>query len=178
MTSILKSTLLLGIMTLMFTGVSAQEDKSKRKSPPMESVATVDDVTVTIKYSAPFVKGRTIFGDLEEWGEVWRTGANEATTLEVSKDVLIEGKPLPAGKYALFTIPNESQWTIILNKVHDQWGDYDYDEAKDALRAEVIPTTTDGVVEQLNISVEEMNGKSYVTISWDHTKVAFEIATS
>ena len=157
-------------------GIQAQDQK--RKSPPMETKAMVGDATITINYSAPYVKGRTIFGDLEEWGEIWRTGANEATVLEVSKDISVEGNTLPAGKYALFTIPNPDKWTIILNSVYDQWGPYDYDQAKDVLRVDVTPSTTDTITEQMNIAVEEMNGKQYVVIKWDHIKVPFEVASA
>lgn len=172
----IKLSFLLTLFAFMATTVEAQDDKSQRKSPPMEATGMVGDVTVTINYSAPSVKGRTIFGDLEPYGETWRTGANEATTFEVSKTVLVEGEELAAGKYALFTIPGQEKWTIIFNSVADQWGDYDYDESKDVLRVEVEPKTTEDITEQMSIAMKEKDGTSHVYIKWDHTKVPFEIA--
>ena len=93
----------------MLNGI-AQDDKSKRPSPPKTASAEVGDLKIVIDYGAPSVKGRTIFGGLESYGKVWRTGANEATTLSVNKDVTIDGQALPAGKYALFTIPEKGDW--------------------------------------------------------------------
>ena len=172
--NILKISFLLALGLIYVAGLQAQDEK--RKSPPMETKAMVGDANLSINYSAPSVKGRTIFGDLEEWGELWRTGANEATVFEVSKDISVEGNTLPAGKYALFTIPNQDKWTILLNSVYDQWGAYDYDQAKDVVRVDVTPSITDTVTEQMTISTEDMGGKQYVVIQWDHTKVPFEVA--
>ncbi len=172
----IKLSFLLSLIAFVAVGLQAQDDKSQRKSPPMETTGMVGDVEVKINYSAPSVKGRTIFGDLEPWDEVWRTGANEATTFEVSKNVLIEGEELAAGTYALFTIPGQERWTIIFNSVADQWGDYDYDESKDVLRVEVTPKTTEEVTEQMKIALKEKEGTSHIMIKWDHTKVPFTIA--
>ncbi|MEJ0056156.1 MAG: DUF2911 domain-containing protein [Bacteroidota bacterium] len=100
----------------------AQEDKAARPSPPAQVSKKTSNATVTINYGQPSVKGRKIFGSLEPYGKVWRAGANEATTFEVDKDVKIEGQSLPAGKYGFFAIPDEKEWTIIFNKVPNQWG--------------------------------------------------------
>jgi hypothetical protein len=103
---------------VLSSSVFGQDDKSKRPSPPAQVSEKIGNTTVTIDYSQPGVKGRTIWGDLVPYGKVWRTGANEATTFEVSNDVKVEGKSLPAGKYALFTIPEEddfSGFTFIFN---------------------------------------------------------------
>ena len=89
-----------------FSGL-AQDDKSKRPSPPKTATGEVGDLKIAIDYGAPSVKGRKIFGEKEPYGKVWRTGANEATTFSVNKDVTINGNSLPAGKYALFTIPEK-----------------------------------------------------------------------
>ncbi len=167
---------LFALVAFFATSTQAQDDKSKRKSPPMETTGMVGDVSVTINYSAPSVNGRTIFGDLEPYGEVWRTGANEATTFEVSKNVLIEGQELAAGKYGLFTIPNKESWTIIFNSVHDQWGDYNYDMEKDVLRVEVTPTKLETPVEKMSISIIENDGASAIAIAWSDTQAAFSIA--
>ncbi len=147
------------------------EDKSKRPSPPAKAEGTIDGAKVAIDYSTPSAKGRKMLGDKEPFGKVWRTGANEATTFEVDKNVKIEGKDLPKGKYALFTIPGENEWTIILNKKADQWGAYDYKEADDALRVTVKPGKTDKFVETFKIAIEG----NKVVLRWENTQVAFAV---
>lgn len=144
------------------------EDKSKRPSPP----ATVSAPNFTIEYSRPSMKGRKIFGGLEPYGKVWRTGANEATTFEARKDLRINGQPLPAGKYALFTIPGEQEWTIIFNKTASQWGAYDYKQDQDALRVKATPTRTAQPVEQFTISTDAAGN---VTMAWENTQVSFAV---
>ena len=163
---------LLGLLTI---NASAQDDKANRPSPPDEVSGTVEGADITINYSQPSVKGREIFGELVPYGEVWRTGANEATTFEVSSDVEIEGKALPAGKYALFTIPTEDEWTVIFNKAPEQWGAFNYDEAQDALRVEVTPEDTSEPAEMLTFEIGD-NGE--VTMMWADTSVSFEVASA
>src|ERR1051326_7049375 len=109
--------------------------------PSQKSVLTqrIGLTDVTITYSRPGVKGRRIFGGLVPFGKVWRTGANEATTIAISDDVSINGKPLAKGTYSLHTIPTEGEWTLIFNKTADQWGSYSYDEKQDVLRVNVKP---------------------------------------
>lgn len=148
-----------------------EEDKSSRPSPPKEVSGQIAGVDIKIDYSSPAVKGRTIWGDLEPYGEVWRTGANEATTIELSQSASIEGQTLAAGRYSLFTIPNEGKWTVIFNKEADQWGDYNYDESKDALRVEVVPTSLEEQIERLEFEVREGD----VALRWDLLEVAFKI---
>ena len=167
--------LLFSAFVLFSLNGHAQDDKSKRASPPAEVSGTVEGTDITINYSRPSVKGRTIFGELEPYGEVWRTGADEATTFEVSSDVEIEGKPLPAGKYALFTIPTEDEWTIIFNKTAEQWGAFKYDEAEDALRVEVTPEETDELTEQLTF---EIGDDGEVTMMWANTAVSFDVSSA
>jgi len=151
-----------------------EEDKSSRPSPPKEVSGQIAGVDIKIDYSSPAVKGRTIWGDLEPYGEVWRTGANEATTIELSQSVSIEGQTLAAGRYSLFTIPNKEKWTVIFNKEADQWGDYNYDEEKDALRVEVVPTDLEEQIERLEFEVRE----SDVALRWDLLEVAFKVDTA
>jgi hypothetical protein len=151
------------------------EDKSKRPSPPAVVKTTVRGTEVTIDYSRPALKGREAFGEkspLAPVGEVWRTGANEATTFTVSKDVKIEGQTLAAGTYGLFTIPGATEWTIIFNKTAKQWGAYEYKAADDVLRVKVKPTTTATPVEQFTITADK-SGK--VTMAWAKTAVAFTV---
>jgi hypothetical protein len=149
----------------------AQEDKSKRPSPPAVASGTIDGVNVTIDYSAPSAKGRKMLGGNEAYGKVWRTGANETTSIEFSGPVKIEGKDLPKGKYALFSIPGETEWTIIINK-SIKWGAFDYKESEDVLRVKVKPTKTDKFVETFNIAV----AKDQVVLKWENTQVAFKVS--
>ena len=155
--------------SIISTATFSQADKSTRPSPPMEIKDTLWGAQVSINYSAPSVKGRTIWGDLVPYGKVWRTGANEATTFETDKDIMIQGKKLPAGKYALFTIPGETEWTWIFNSVWDQWGAYKYDETKDILRIKSIPSPYPVFHEQLRF---EMEGDG-VTLYWENLMVHF-----
>lgn len=152
---------------------SLAQDKSKRPSPPDQVSQTVeDDLIVTISYSQPAVKGRTIWGGLVPYGEVWRTGANEATWIEVSKDVMIGEARLPKGKYSLFTIPREGEWTIIFNKSWKQWGAYEYDSSKDVLRTTALPRQSDDFTERLTFTITP-NG--LVSLDWENVTVSFEL---
>lgn len=161
------------------TETTASEDtetedsaKSNRPSPPRKASGAIGEMAVEINYSSPSVKGRKIWGGLVPYSEVWRTGANEATTISFSKTVLVEGKKLAAGKYSLFTIPKEGKWTVIFNTVADQWGAYEYDQSKDALRVEVTPQPLDEPVEMLEFVVAD--GK--VTLRWEKLAVPVSVA--
>lgn len=146
--------------------------QEKRKSPPKTVENTIGDLTVSINYSSPAVKGRTIFGDLEPWGNIWRAGANEATTIEFSEDVTINGEELAAGKYAFFIIPNESSdWTLIFNTEAKQWGAYKLDESKDALRIDVKHEEVDNV-ENLEYKISD---DGMVSMEWATSRVGFKI---
>ena len=149
------------------------EDKSKRPSPPAVVTQKVGETTVKIDYSQPSVKGRTIGKDLEPMtGKVWRTGANEATVFEADKNVTVEGKALPAGKYALFTIPNGDDWTIIFSKKWDQWGAYDYKEADDVLRVNVKAGKAAAFAEKMTFTISP-EGK--VSLLWGDIQVDFNV---
>ncbi|AMJ65594.1 DUF2911 domain-containing protein [Hymenobacter sp. PAMC 26628] len=167
----------LGALLFVVAAAQAQdakppEDKSKRPSPPATATAVVNGTTVTIDYSRPSLKGRKAFGELEPYGKVWRTGANEATTFTVDKPVKIEGKTLPAGKYGLFTIPTATTWTVIFNKVPNQWGAFKYKDADDALRVTVPAKKLAAPVEVFDITVDKA-GK--VAMKWDTTEVDFTV---
>jgi hypothetical protein len=150
--------------------------KDDRPSPPAEASASIGDLKVKINYSQPGVKGRTVWGELVPYGKIWRTGANEATTIEVSRDCKVAGKMLRAGKYALFAIPGEQSWTFVFNTVADQWGAYKYDESKDALRiAEVKPGKSSEFNERLKFDVNTSGDEGVITLSWDNLKVGFPI---
>jgi len=129
------------VATCFSLGAFAQKTKGPVASPADSVTGKIGRATVKIRYSSPSVKGRTIWGELVPYDKVWRAGANEATTFTTDKDLMIEGKELHAGRYALFMIPTKDAWTIIFNAVPDQWGAYKYEEAKDVLRVTVKPTT-------------------------------------
>ena len=150
-----------------------QGDKSKRPSPPAKASGTTASGTmISIDYSQPAVKGRKIGADLEPLpGKVWRTGANEATVFEVSKDVKVEGKSLPAGKYGLYSIANGNDWTIIFNKTWNQWGT-EYSQAADALRVNVKSKKSEKFAEHFTITAGK-DGK--VTLWWGDYQVDFNV---
>jgi hypothetical protein len=148
------------------------QDKSKRPSPPANVSETIESgAKITIDYSQPSVKGRKVGTDIAPFGKVWRTGANEATVFTVDKDVTVEGKPLPAGKYTLWTIPGESEWTVIFNKTTGQWGTQ-YKEGDDFLRVPVKAGKTPEFVEQMKIAVAK-DGK--VSIWWGDAAADFNV---
>lgn len=131
---------------------------------------------VTITYSRPNVKGRTIFGGLQPYGEVWRTGANTATVIEFSEDMIIEGHKVPAGKYGFFTIPGKDEWTIIINKTWKQWGAYSYKQGDDLLRFTVKPMNVPDNFETFTIAFMDVTTRgAELDLLWEHTIVPFHI---
>lgn len=149
------------------------QDKSKRPSPPATTTVTTDKgVTIVVDYSQPSVKGRMIGKEIAPYGQVWRTGANEATTIKVDKDVTIAGKKLTAGKYGLYTIPGESEWTIIFNKKTDLWGSDGYNEAEDALRIVTKPSRSKSVMEKMTITVDKTG---LTSLLWGDVSVSFKV---
>jgi hypothetical protein len=149
----------------MITAVFAQD---KPASPKAEASGKVGAANVKVTYCQPSARGRKIMGGLVPYGEVWRTGANEATVIEFDKPVKIEGKELAAGKYALFTIPGENEWTVIFNSDTKQWGAYNYKDKDDVLRVKVKPSKAPSFVETFNISVV----KDEIVMKWENTAVA------
>lgn len=170
----MKKIIALTWVALLFTTftVSAQQDKSKRPSPPAVAKETLNSgVVVTIDYSQPSVKGRTIGKEIAPFGKVWRTGANEATVFEVSKPVKINGKALAAGKYALHSIPGEKEWTLIFNKKWQKSGT-DYSEGEDALRITAKPGKAVSFTEKMTFTIDKA-GK--VALVWGDVLVPFTV---
>ena len=152
--------------------LKAQDDKSKRPSPPATVTGKIGDATITIDYSSPSVKGRKIFGGLVPYGKLWRAGANEATIFSTDKDITVEGKKLPAGKYSFFATPGENEWTIFFNSVTGQWGDKqggdaNMDPSKTVLSVVVKPKKLNDLSEKLVYSVKD-NG---VDLRWENSDV-------
>ncbi len=163
-----------GLLSSISSNAQATEDKSKRPSPPAKVTEKIKSgATITIDYSQPSVKGRTIGKDLEPMdGQVWRTGANEATVFETDKDVMVQGKKLPAGKYGLFTLFNGSDVTVIFNKTWKQWGAFKYQEADDALRVKATESKLSPPAEKMTFTISA-DGK--VDLMWGDKKVEFTV---
>ncbi|MEM1179100.1 MAG: DUF2911 domain-containing protein [Acidobacteriota bacterium] len=145
-------------------------DDSERKSKNGKTEAVIDGITVTLEFGRPQVRDRKIWGELVPFDKVWRTGADEATTITFSAPVLIQGEALDAGIYSLFTIPGEGKWTVIFNRQADQWGAYKYDSSQDALRILVIPRGADHV-EAMNFEIEG----SEVSLRWAELALPFAV---
>lgn len=141
-----------GIFSMLMFAVVFMSYCQEKPSPPMVAEGTINGSAIKVNYSSPAVKGRTIWGELVPLGKVWRAGANEATVFETSKDIKVEGKPLPAGKYSIFVIPGESMSTVIFNKQTGQWGTQ-YDESQDALLVNVASGQTSTLTERLTYNV-------------------------
>lgn len=158
------------LAALTFNSNAQHSDKQKRQSPPTTMEYKAGDANITINYSQPAAKGREIYGELVPYGEVWRTGANEATTFTTDKDITIGGQKVAAGTYALFTIPGEDEWTVILNSEAKQWGAYKYDEEKDVARFTVKPEAHK-MTENMTFSGD----KNTIYLDWAETRVPMKI---
>lgn len=158
------------------TGDRSMEETSAsddRPSPLRTVDGTIGDKEVSIQYGAPSVKDRVVWGDIVPYNEVWRTGANEATFVDFSEDVQVEGQPLPAGKYSLFTIPKENgPWTVIFNSEWDlEHGHFQYKEENDVLRVESTPERVDDHQEQLTIAIESPG----LLVRWEKMRLPITI---
>ncbi|QCR23725.1 DUF2911 domain-containing protein [Pontibacter sp. SGAir0037] len=159
------------LVSMLLTTVSwAQNANASKPSPSASASGKVGEANITINYSSPGVKGRTVWGELVPYGKVWRAGANEATTFTVDKDVMVEGENLPAGTYSLYAIPGEAQWTIIFNKVAKQWGTQ-YDEKQDQLRVTTKPRKAASMSERLAYDVTN-NG---FVLRWENLEVPVSV---
>ena len=155
-----------------------QPDPEHRKSPIAIASTTHQptDTYVKIVYGQPYKRGRTVFGDLEAYGEVWRTGANEATEITTTKPIQFNGNRIDAGTYAIFSIPRPNTWTIILNDSLGQWGAFEYDKQYDRLRTDVPSQSTNQVTEAFTIQFAEISGdSSSIVMQWDTTRVEIPI---
>jgi hypothetical protein len=154
----------------------AQQDKSKRPSPP--ATATVDfggGKSLTIEYSSPRVKGRKIFGEVVPYGQVWRTGANEATSFVSNVDLNVGGTMVPAGSYTLFTIPNKDKWTLILSKKTGEWGTNYPGPSEDLVRIDMAVSTPPSLTENFTISLDKTPIGATLNIDWENTRAAVGI---
>lgn len=163
-------------ITISFSSnILAQEALKPLPSPSAIVTMKYEDTYVKITYSRPHKRDRKIFGSLIPFGKVWRTGANEASEITVTKDVLIGGKKLVAGTYTLFTIPNQNNWKIIINKDLGQWGAFDYNPAHNILTFEVHVQTMTTPYEPFTISFNQKEATTNLMLMWDKTKVSIPI---
>lgn len=170
------SLVVLAVLCVCELGMAQERGNEEPRVSPNASVSqTIGTTEVTITYGRPGVNDRNIFGDLVPFNEVWRTGANEATTITFSDDVMIEGEELSAGTYGLFTIPGEETWTVVFNNVPTQWGAFDYTSEEDALRVEVEPEEA-SPMEQMIFYFEDVTEESgTVVLHWDDVRIPFTV---
>ncbi|PYF68846.1 DUF2911 domain-containing protein [Pedobacter nutrimenti] len=178
MKRILKSTLLLLVALSLNAEVEAQGVKIPQASSGQSLTQDFGLGKITLTYSRPNTKGRKIFGGLEMYDQVWRTGANSATTIKFTDDVTFEGKAVPAGEYELFTIPGKNEWTVILSKMTKQWGAYEYKEDQDFLRVKVKPVALQNKVETFTIQFANVYPtKAQLLLQWENTSVSVNLTT-
>lgn len=156
---------------------SAQQDKSKRPSPPAQAQCKFSDgKTITVDYSSPRMKGRKIFGELVPYGQVWRTGANEATTFVTSTGLSADGRDIPAENYTIFTVPEQNKWTLIVNKKTGEPGiPYKY-EADELVRIPISVSKTSGPVENFTISFDQGGSTCTMKLSWEETEASVQFS--
>jgi len=170
------------LLIIFLIGISSTENLAQKKeevriSPKATVKQTVGFTDITIEYGRPGVKGRTIWGGLVPFNAVWRAGANEATKIAFSTDVMIDGKKLKAGSFGFFAIPTEKTWTLIFNKVANQWGAFEYNDAEDALRIEVTPIKQQNWWQEwLAYTINKSaDNKAIVMLEWEKLKVPFNV---
>lgn len=156
------------IALLIVNFINAQDKPTSTKEVV---TGKINGATITINYGSPSVKGREIWGKLVPFNQVWRAGANDATTFETDKEVLIEGAKLPAGKYSFFIIPNDKECTIIFNKEAKQWGAYKYKEKEDQLRVVVKPLVVRSNSEKLTYEINSYT----LSLNWDNWSIPIQI---
>ncbi|MCU1269346.1 MAG: hypothetical protein JWN74_640 [Acidobacteriaceae bacterium] len=166
------------LIVIAFSTVSfAQQDKSKRASPPAQAQCKLSDgKTITVDYSSPRAKGRKIFGELVPYGQVWRTGANEATTFVTTAALSADGKDLPAGNYTIFTLPEQNKWTLIVSKHTGQWGiPYKY-ESEEIARIPMSVSKTPSPVENFTISFDQGGSTCTMKLGWEETQASVQFS--
>ena len=167
---------ILAIASLASAQMSMSEDKAKRPSPPASAECKLSGgKTVKIDYSSPRAKGRKIFGGLVPYGEVWRTGANEATTFVASTNVNVGGKDVPAGSYTIFTVPKADGWTLVISKKTGEWGTDYPGEKEDLARVPMTAGKTSGPVENFTIGFEQGGKKCSLHMEWENTSARVEV---
>ncbi|MDF1699076.1 MAG: DUF2911 domain-containing protein [Saprospiraceae bacterium] len=176
----MKGKIIILILVLTVSNLIAQENEYPYPSlsPKGNISQIVGNTIVGIEYERPSVRKRQIFGELVPWNKVWRTGAGSSTKISFNKDIKVGGQNIEAGKYSLFTIPNPTEWIIIINKDTTLYGSYDYDYKKDIARFVTIPVESNRFYETLNFDIEILPNNAKIYISWANVQVSFDIETT
>lgn len=172
-----RSYLAIGVTCVLLMAVmaAAQQDKSKRPSPPATADVTLKGKKITIDYSRPSLKGRKVGQELAPYGKVWRTGANEATALTTETDLNIGGTKVPAGKYTIYSLPSDGTWKLIINKQTGQWGT-EYHEDQDLARIDMKKSPLSQPVEQFTISFDKKSeNTAELNLDWENTRVSVTV---
>jgi len=167
----------LAISILMMVVVaSAQQDKSKRPSPPAQTSCKFSDgKNITVDYSSPRMKGRKIFGGLVPYGQVWRAGANEATTFVSDTNLSVGGKDVPAGSYTIFAIPDPDKWTLIISKKTGEWGVPYPGQENDLARTDMKVSKASGPVENFTIGFDQQGSTCTLRMEWETTRATVDL---
>lgn len=165
--------IILVLVALAAVALIAQQGK-QQASPRKQAEGTVSGKKVSVDYGAPSVRGRKIMGGLVPYGEVWRTGANEATKFHTDVDLMVGGTKVPAGDYTLYTLPAEGGWKLIINKQTGQWGT-EYNQAQDLVRADMKVSKTSAPVEQMEIRFQPKAGGTTMHILWENTDASIDL---
>ena len=169
-------TLLFTFATFVSAQMSTSDDKSKRPSPPASADCKFSDgKSVKIDYSSPRVKGRKIYGGLVPYGQIWRTGANDATTFVTDSDVVVGGQNVPAGSYTIFTVPEADKWTLVISKKTGEWGTNYPGPNEDLARAPMSVSKTAGPVENFTIAFAQAGSKCTVNMDWENTRASIDV---
>jgi hypothetical protein len=165
--------LTLGLMAVLS---SAQMDKASRPSPPAKaSCALADGKSISVDYSSPRAKGRKIFGGLVPYGEVWRAGANEATTFVTTTDLMVGGTHVPAGSYTIFAIPTKDKWTLVISKKTGEWGTAYPGQSEDLARIDMKVSALPSAVENFTIAFDKTGGGCTMRMDWEMTRASVDI---
>ena len=164
------------VFTILFTTAACAQMGGGKPSPAASATCDLGGgKTIKTDYSSPRMKGRKIYGGLVPFGEVWRTGANEATTFVTSADVVVGGKTVPAGSYTIFTVPNADKWTLIINKKTGEWGiPYKY-ESDELARVDMRVSKLPAPVENFSIAYDKSAGGCTLRIDWETTRASVDI---
>ena len=162
---------LLALCALIVAGAA----QGNRASPHETTELTLNGKKITVTYGRPYMKSRKIMGELVPFGQVWRTGADEASVLKTEADLMIGSLAVPKGSYAIFTLPSEIGWKLIVNKVADQWGAFKYDEKQDLGRVDMKVDKTSAPVEQFTISLAKSGAGGVIKMDWENTSASVDI---
>jgi hypothetical protein len=172
---------LFAVATLASAQMNMSDDKSKRPSPPASAACKFSDgKTIKIDYSSPRAKGRKIFGEASEkalvpYGQIWRTGANDATTFVTDANVTVGGKAVAAGSYTIFTVPKADAWSLVISKKTGEWGTDYPGEKEDLVRAPMTVSKTSAPVENFTIAFDQAGSKCTLHMEWENTRASVEI---